>query len=179
MHRFTGSDDPEGWDNQLENELGLNATYLHKWRYIYDIEGPRQYESSLHTGLTVGNVYTYASAGFMLRWGRHLKDDIGPPTISPGFPGLPAFNPNRRANWYLFAGIEARLVGRDIFLDGNTNVDSPSVDKEPLVGDFQFGVAFHFRDTRIAFSQMLRSREFEGQADNTRLGLINFTLFVE
>ena len=124
-------------------------------------------------------VYTYASVGIMLRWGTHLKDDIGPPMISPGFPGLPAFNPNRQANWYLFAGFEARLVGRDIFLDGNANVDSHSVDKEPLVGDLQFGAAFHFNDMRIAFSQMLRSREFEGQDENSQLGLINFTLFVE
>ena len=179
IHRFTGSDEPEGWDNQLENELGLNATYLHKWRYIFDFDAPRQYETSLHTGLTVGNVYTYASAGFMLRWGVHLKGDIGPPTISPGFPGLPAFNPDRRANWYLFTGLEVRAVARDIFLDGNTNVDSHSVDKEPLVGDLQFGAAFHFNDMRIAFSQMLRSREFEGQSENSQLGLINFTLFVE
>jgi lipid A 3-O-deacylase len=88
-------------------------------------------------------------------------------------------NPNRQANWYLFAGIEGRLVGRDIFLDGNTNVDSPRVDKEPLVADLQFGAAIRFSDMRIAFSQMLRSREFDGQPDNTRLGLINFTLFVE
>ena len=179
IHTLTGTDDPEGWDNQLENEPGLNLTYLHKWRYIFDFDEPRQYETSLHTGLTIGNVYSYASAGFMLRWGQHLKDDIGPPTIGPGFPGLPAFNPNRQANWYLFAGFEVRAVARDIFLDGNTNVDSPSVDKETLVGDFQFGAAIHFRDARIAFSQMVRSREFEGQPENTRIGLINFTLFVE
>lgn len=179
IHRLTGSAEPEGWDNQLENELGLNATYLHKWRYIFDFDEPLQYETSLHTGLTIGNVYSYASAGFMLRWGHHLKDDIGPPTISPGFPGLPAFNPNRKANWYLFAGFEIRAVARDIFLDGNSNVDSPSVDKDPLVGDFQFGAAFHFHDARIAFSQMIRSREFEGQPENTQIGLINFTLFVE
>ena len=179
IHDVTGSDDPQGWDNQLENELGLNATYLRKWRYIRDFDGQRQYETSLHSGLTLGNVYSYASAGFMLRWGTRLKDDIGPPTISPGFPGLPAFKPNRQTNWYLFAGIEGRLVGRYIFLDGNTNVDSPSVDKEPLVADLQFGAAIRLRNMRIAFSQMLRSREFEGQPDNTQLGLINFTLFVE
>ena len=179
IHRVTGSDEPQGWDNQLENELGLNATYLHKWRYILDFDERQQYETSLHTGLTLGNVYTYASTGFMLRWGTHLKNDIGPPTISPGFPGLPAFNPNRQANWYLFAGIEGRLVGRDIFLDGNTNVDGPGVDREPLVADLQFGAAIHWRDMRIAFSQMLRSREFDGQPNNTQLGLINFTLFVD
>lgn len=179
IHGITGDDDPEGWDNQLENELGLNATYLHEWRYIFGFDEPRQYETSLHTGLTIGNVYTYASAGFMLRWGSRLKDDIGPPTISPGFPGLPVFDPGPQANWYLFAGLEVRALARNIFLDGNTNVDSPGVDKEPLVGDFQFGAAIRIHDTRISFSQMIRSREFEGQEENTRIGLINFTLSVD
>jgi hypothetical protein len=47
------------------------------------------------------------------------------------------------------------------------------------VADLQFGAAIQFRDMRIAFSQMLRSREFDGQPDNTQLGLINFTLFFE
>lgn len=179
IHGINGADSPQGWDNQLDNELGLNATYLYKRRHIFAIDDPRQTEVSLHSGLALGNVYTYASTGIMLRWGVRLKNDIGPPTISPGFPGLPAFNPERQANWYLYAGIEARLVGRDIFLDGNTNVASHSVEKEPLVGDFQFGFAFHIKNARIAVSQMLRSREFEGQQENTRIGLINFTLFVD
>jgi len=179
VHRFTGSEEPEGWDNQLENEIGFNATYLHKRRYLFDIDTPRQTELSLHSGLTLGNVYTYASMGVIMRWGTYLKDDIGPPMISPGFPGLPAFNPNRQANWYLFAGLEGRAVARDIFLDGNTIADSHSVDKETLVGDLQFGFAVHYRDYRVAFSQMIRSREFEDQPEHSQYGLINFTLFAE
>ena len=179
VHRITSSDDPNGWDNQLENELGLNATFLQKWRYILDFDERLQSEVSLHTGLTLGNVYSYASLGMMLRWGTYLKNDIGPPTISPGFPGLPVFNINRRGNWYLFAGIEARAVAHNIFLDGNTNVDSHSVNKEELVGDLQVGVAIHYNDARISFSQMFRSEEFENQPELAQYGLVNFTLFVE
>lgn len=179
IHGQTGSINPAGWDNQLENELGINLTYLHRWRHIFDMDMPRHTEVGIHTGLTLGNVYTYAALGIMLRWGVHLKDDIGPPTISPGFPGLTAFNPNRLSNWYFYAGIEGRAMARDIFLDGNTNVDSHSVDKKPLVGDLQFGFAWHARDLRLSVGQMLRSKEFEGQPEPSQYGLINFTLFVE
>lgn len=179
VHDVVGADDPKGWNNQLENELGVNGTFVQKWRRIYDIDERRQSEISPHLSLTLGNVYSYAAAGIMARWGTHLKDDIGPPVISPGFPGLPAFNPNRRANWYLFAGFEARALARNIFLDGNTNVDSHSVNKEDLVGDLQIGFAIHTRDTRISFSQMIRSREYENQPERTQFGLINFTIFVE
>ena len=179
VHAFTDSDNPDGWDNQLENELGINAYFVHKQRRIFDMDEARQSEIGLHYGLSLGNIYRYASAGTTFRWGPHLKDDIGPPSLSPGFPGLPAFNPNRRSNWYLFIGLEARAVAHDIFLDGNTNVDSHSVDKRELVGDLQLGFAIHLEDVRISFSQMLRSREFESQPERTQFGAINFTLFVE
>ncbi len=179
IHELTGSDDPRGWDNQLENELGLSATYIHKWRYLFALDGPRQSEFSLHANLRLGNVYTYAAAGFMARWGTHLKDDVGPPSIKPGFPGLPAFNPQLHDCWYLFGGIELRAVAHNIFLDGNTIVDSHSVDKRPLVGDLQLGIALQWDEVRIAFSQMLRSREFDGQPDREQYGAINFTLYLE
>ena len=177
LHKLVNSDTPKGWDNQLENELGVNLTYLRKWRRLFRFESRRTIEISHHGGLTLGNVYTYASLGLMARWGTRLKNDIGPPTISPGFPGIPAFRPDPEFNWYLFAGMEARAMARNIFLDGNTFRDSHSVDKKYLVADLQFGLAFHFNDTRIAFSHMVRSREFEGQPEPSQYGAINITVY--
>lgn len=179
VHDLFDSDDPRGWDNQLDDELGLGVTYIRKWRYLFALDRPRQSEVGLHTNIRLGNVYTYAAAGVMLRWGTRLKDDVGPPTIKPGFPGLPAFDPQHGDNWYLFAGLEARAVAHNIFLDGNTNVDSHSVDKRNLIGDLQVGIALQWEDLRIAFSQMLRSREFDGQPEPEQYGAINFTLHVE
>jgi len=179
VHRVVKADKPRGWDNQLEDELGINITYVRKRRQIFNFDEAYQFELSHHGGLTLGNVYTYASAGIMARWGTHLIDDIGPPTISPGFPGAPAFDFHRQSNWYVFAGFEARAVARNIFLDGNTIRDSHSVDKKPLVGDLQLGIAYHFNDMRISFSQMYRTLEFDGQDERTQYGAINFTFYTE
>lgn len=179
IHSITGSDNPRGWDNQLENELGVNASYLRKRRFIFNLEGKRQWEFGTHAGMTLGNVYSYAALGVMLRWGTQLKDDIGPPSMRPGFPGLAAFNPYRQANWYVFTGLETRVVARNIFLDGNTNVDSHSVEKKDLVGDLQLGFALRVDNARISFSQLFRSKEFENQPKSTQYGAINFTLFVD
>ena len=68
-----------------------------------------------------------------------------------------------RLGWYLFAGAEGRAVGRNIFLDGNTFQDSPSVDKNIFVGELSAGVVLTYDDFRIAYTHVIRSPEFEGQ----------------
>ena len=68
-------------------------------------------------------------------------------------------------------------MARNIFLNGNTLRDSHSVDKKEFVADLQLGIAWHFRDMRISFVQMFRSREFDGQPEPTQYGAINLTVF--
>lgn len=70
-------------------------------------------------------------------------------------------------------------MARNIFLDGNTFQDSHSVDKEIYVADLQLGVAFHFKDMRLAFSQIFRTREFDTQPEPAQYGAINLTFFTD
>ncbi len=178
-HELIGVAVPRGWDHQLHDEPGFVVSYLRKWRYFPDLEGPRQLEVSPHLGAAVGNIYTYASAGLMVRWGSNLRTDIGPPNIRPGFPGAGFFQTGPKPNWYLFGGVEGRAVARDIFLDGNTFRDSHRVSREPFVGDVQFGVAVHVKRTRIALSNVYRTREFKGQDEPARYGAVSITVYVD
>lgn len=178
FHRLLGTDRPEGWDNQLEDELGLVLTYTRQWRYFSSGDHYTGYELSPHCVAALGNVYTYGGGGVIFRWGTKLRDDIGPPTISPGFPGGSYFRARPDSNWYFFGGIEGRVVARNIFLDGNTFEDSHSVDKKILVGDFQCGFAFHIKNVRIALSNIVRSKEFDDQQRGTDYGAINITFYL-
>lgn len=72
--------------------------------------------------------------------------------------------------WYAFAGIEGRAVARNIFLDGNTFADSRSVDKEPLVGDLQFGIVLDWSDVRLSYTHVYRTREFRTQESSDDFG---------
>lgn len=178
FHEIIGSEIAQGWDKQLHDELGFGLAYSQFWRLVQPLNDDWQIGMNPHVSLMLGNVYTYAAGGVMLRLGQHLKKDLAPPTIRPGFPGLSYFQPSPGLRWYLFAGYESRLVLRDIFLDGNSFDDeSPSVEKERLVGDIQFGVVFFYGKLRIAFSNMIRSKEFETQSDNTQYGALNFSFF--
>jgi len=177
LHRLIDTHIAEGWQHQLDDELTLGAAYSHKWRHFKRNHGKTQIEISPHTSIVLGNVYTYAATGIMFRWGQGLKRDMGPPNIRPGFIGSTYFVPRFDPNWYFFFGHELRLVGRNIFLDGNTNVDSHQVEREPLVGDLLIGFAFHKNKMRFAISHMIRSKEFTEQDEFAQYGSLNFTYY--
>lgn len=177
FHRAIGADRPKGWHNQLGNEPGLNLTMTTKWLITPSKILDFSYDISPHVVAALGNIYTYAGAGVLLRIGKNLDDDLGPPNIRPGFPGAAGFNEKTHDwSWYFFAGHESRLMARDIFLDGNTFNKDHHVTKEMLVGDFQFGLVCRYRDVRLSISNVLRTKEFENQEGLTHYGALNISM---
>lgn len=176
VHDLIGSQDPQGWSNQLHNELGVVLTYDRKWRGFYEFSrSGLGVDIAPSVGGSVGNIYTHASVGAVARLGLDLPADYGPPVIRPNLPGSDFFVPNEDFGWYLFAGVEGRAVARNIFLDGNTFRDSLSVDKKPLVGGAQAGIAFTFNDTRIAYTHLFHTKEFHGQQKIDEFGALTLS----
>ncbi len=177
VHDIVDARDPNGWDSQLRNEPGIVFNYDRKWRRLveFDVDG-FGVDITPHIGGSLGNVHTHVAGGGTLRFGRDLPADYGPPRIRPALPGSGFFIPSRRFGWYLFLGVEGRAVLRNIFLDGNTFRDGPSVEKNPFVADFQAGLAVTYRRVRLAYTHVLRTREFEGQREPDRFGAISLSL---
>ena len=159
-----------GWDRQLKDEPALTALLERRWRVPLGTLGGVQAEVIPVAAVALGNVQTYASAGGSFRVGQGLEADWGPVRIRPALAGSGFFQPRQEFGWYVFGGVEGRAVARDIFLDGNTFRDSPSVDKRPFVGDAQAGVAVLWRGVRFAYTQVLRSEEFYGQRGRQSFG---------
>ena len=174
FHNLIGIDSPKGWDNQLNDELAFGVSYTRFWREVIPV-GSFNYGMTPHINLVLGNVYTYAAAGVMFRFGSHLATDLAPPNIRPGFPGLSLFRPKSQNSWYIFVGVEGRAVVRNIFLDGNSFSDSHSVDKEPLVGDLQYGIVYQTGRLRFSISNMIRTKEYKTQKDETNFGAVNIS----
>lgn len=175
FHNLVGIDSPQGWDNQLKDELALGLSYSRFWRMVRPVSHGMELGVAPHMALVAGNVYTYGAGGVMFRLGKGLKRDLNSPNIRPGFPGLAYFRQGAEPSWYLFLGFETRLMARNIFLDGNTFKDSHSVVKENLVGDMQFGIVYVFDRWRISFSNMYRTKEFTTQSEPTHYGAVNLT----
>jgi len=174
VHRIRGFDLAEGWDHQLKDEFGINLMVARQWRWNYEtgIDG-LQYGFVPSVNASLGNVYTYASAGMMARIGSNLNADFGPPRTRPAQSGSAFFQPEGSGfGWYVFAGAEGRAVARNIFLDGNTWRDGPHVQRENFVGDLSAGVAIMYRRARLTATYTIRSREFETQRGNSQYGSI-------
>ena len=163
-HPLIGAKKAYGWNNQIKNEPGIVLSGERKWRVMKELP---VYDLGIdmipHVAGSIGNIFTYAGAGATFRFGDDLASDFGPPRIRPALPGSDTFKSRDTFGWYIFAGGEARLVARDIFLDGNTFTDSHSISKKPLVGDFQAGFALLFERFRMTFTQVMRTKEFDGQ----------------
>jgi lipid A 3-O-deacylase len=177
VHNSLEMQHPEGWSNQLKDEPAFLLGFEKRWKNQANF---RAYgfaaDITPKAGVALGNVYTYGSTGFILRFGQNLPQDYGPPKIRPSMPGSEFFISQDKFGWYAFADVEARGVGWDIFLDGNTYQDSHSVDKKHFVGELQGGLVFSFRDYRISYTHVLRTEEFEGQDDYANFGNVSVSL---
>jgi hypothetical protein len=177
IHQVTGSEEPRGWDTQLENEPGIVLTYQRSWRgQATETPGGLKLDLTPHVGGALGNVYTYANAGLTLRYGRGLPRDDGPLRVQPGAPGSGLYAAGDDFGWYVFAGVDGRAVARNIFLDGNTFRDSRSVDKKPFVADLQVGIALTWRKARLSYAHVLRTREYDHQPDPEDFGALTLSL---
>ena len=174
-HKLTNSQTPRGWDNQLKDELTFGLNYSNVSRTIIPISDGLDFGVNQQYSAALGNAYTFVSTGAMFRIGNNVSQDLSPPNIHPSFSGITYFKSNEESSWYIYLSLEARLIYRNIFLDGNTFTDSHKVEKEPLVGDMAYGFVYIFDNMRIAISSMSRSKEYTTQKEDTNYGAISFS----
>src|ERR1700742_2255775 len=140
VHNIIHDQDALGWHYQLRDEPGLVISYERAFKVIspqsvlggvFDIEP--------HFGTAIGNVYDYANAGLMARFGVNLPKDYGTLRISTSLSGSDFFDPTAAFAAYSFAGVNGRPIARSLFRDANSFEDSRSVSKKSLVGDLSLG----------------------------------------
>ncbi len=176
VHHVVDSPQPNGWGNQLKNEPGIMLTYERKWRNFFQIS-PYGLGADVtpQLGANLGNINTSAAAGATFRLGYDLPSDYGPPRIRPSLPGSDFFAPSEALGAYLFTTIEQRAVARNIFLDGNTFADSPSVDKKHFVSSIQVGGALTYGETRLSYTQVFMTEEYDTQKHPSVFGALTLS----
>ncbi|MFW6372803.1 MAG: lipid A deacylase LpxR family protein [Thermodesulfobacteriota bacterium] len=184
VHDILDIDSPEGWDNQLDNEPGIALTWQRSWRAVAD-GGSFGWGWDLipHFGVTLGNISTFANAGFGLRFGYNVPQDFGTSLIRPAATVLvptaesdPRLSQKRDFGIVWFARAEGRGVAYNVFLDGNTFEDSHSVDKEYFVADLSAGISILYKSVKLSYAQVYRTEEFEEQDGGHTFGSVALSI---
>lgn len=142
---------PQGWDNQLDTEFTYQGYYRRKWRIdLGELNSDWLDNPSMQlipqAGVAIGNVHRYAESAVTFRLGHNLPDDFGPGRINDLQSATGDQYGHYGWSWYVYGRVGGRVVEHDMFLDGsNTRNPSLSVDKEPLVGEVQGGIAISYR----------------------------------
>ncbi len=164
--------DPQGWGTQLANELAVNFNYERTWKTekadLWGVE--MQMLPAL--GVELGNVAIMAHAKTTLRFGYNLPDDFGPATLL-GHKDHTVGG----ADWgegdfslYVYASGGVDVVGRDIFLDGNTFADSRSTDSEPYVARASVGLVMRYQHLYVGWAQNFLTKRFDAQPNGQTYG---------
>ncbi len=167
VHKFTGSELPQGWDNQLKNELGINLRYVHNWRFAKKFSGVDTVVIP-YTELDMGNISLQALGGISARIGWNLPQDFGMSTISTGSEtGINTYNnTNKLYDDWSFAfsfNVSGSGIARDIFLDGNTFRDSHSVEKNYFVASAGAGFTSRYKHFVLDYYYQKHTKHYHAE----------------
>lgn len=148
VHSLLDQHCPKGWPSQLHNEpaLTLRAGILNT-QYL-DM-GFLSGEQNTKLLLEAGNVRSKLHLDTQIKW-----EGLG---------------------LYYFAGPGVDLIARNIFLDGNTWQESPSVDKKILVSELKGGVGYKYHNYGVMWFIAVKSPEFEQQHGSYNYGGIELS----
>ncbi len=177
IHKLTNNKLLAGWDTQLKNEFIFNLFCRISYRYAFSESLARYLDMMPQASFALGNAKIFAQLSLITRFGYNLSPHTLSLNQNSGFASAPiAYTPH--ISIYGFVGVGGRVVGRNIFLEGNSfakhrtyrtsdlTLDSAlnsSFDVERVIGEFIWGVALDYKCFHIGYSVIHRSKEFSTQ----------------
>ena len=146
-HMVRGFRTPLGWSGQLPAEPDF-ALQGEVDRHLAPESASHWVDLIPEVHATLGTVRTAAGAGTRARLGVNLTHPWMREAHPSWFEG------------YAFVGVQGELVARDLFLDGGTFRRSPSVSREPLIGDWERGVVARVGHVELEYRAVTTSREY-------------------
>ncbi len=162
VHRWINNKTAKGWDNQLKDEPALVVSAERS----YWLPINRHVDITSTAGVNLGNVFTQGFSSVSGRIGHNL--DIPFDGGGPIFPRVTTPKPSV----YVLGTVLGRAVARNIFLDGNTFRDGPSIDREVFVGEARLGFMATYKKYKVGFVRMFQTKEHDGETRGARFGEI-------
>lgn len=154
IHKMIDCAEPQGWDNQLNNEMIVNAEYRRTYSWQTKLTDWLFFDVQPGADLQVGNWNNSLEVFSDFRLG-----DFDTKPINHGITqrdiGLKGFK-----HW-IFIGVAGKNVWYATQLDGNVcSTPTHHVESENLVGEFRYGFGLGYQQFDIQIMNVLRTKEY-------------------
>lgn len=160
VHEVIDSDKPRGWDSQLDNEVVFQFSRARIWRNWVSESG--NIDVLTAADISIGTLESFVGGGVMIRTGSGLERSYP----SPVFIHSRTTNPLAiSGGWFAYLGIGGNYFANQIFTDGNTFRDSPSVelDRTQIGGAAGFSYSWDRLSVTLAVEDLtLFEEQLEG-----------------
>jgi hypothetical protein len=174
IHRLLDRPRPNGWEHQLGGTLGIMLSVERRSAlpaFSVNLGRRVRLNTASYWRVNAGNIQTYAAAGLAVVVGKDLPVVSSPP---PGVGNkLRSSRPSLASCWFAsiqctgFGSVEARLMGYNKFLGGQTESADLAIEPRVLVYDLVLGVRVDLARTRsdglawfVQYKVTRRSPEF-------------------
>lgn len=174
VHSKMGANQPQGWDNQIGNELLVNMAYNHRWRLIESPAWRTDWGSDLIMGgfATLGNLRTGVIADLTWRLGYRMNPGFGKTATRLASEGriVPTSN-DRPWGMSLNIGLAGEAVLWDATLDGRLfGDDTINVHKESLLGRYIVALTAQVSRFQCVLQFVRSTRTFHEEKANPDYG---------
>lgn len=177
-HKILGEERWPNWSSQIPSEFAFCFYFKRYYRLRsleYENAGGFQTDSLAYWHTDLGTVYLRGGIGFNYRFGYNLPSTGTGCSYAGGSLASSPFARSKKSisdwSYYGYAGLEGRVVGHDLFLDGPVFHSYPKyVNKYPLVADASLGFGIRYKEVDFLFGYTLRSKEYSTQCNPQLLG---------
>lgn len=159
IHKALDSDDPKGWDTQLDNEIVFSLSRGKAWRSWTS----EKQTADLVTMIDgqIGTIESFVRTGITFRYGEHLDNSYASALLAQSRASNPL---SANGGWYVFSSITLGYTFNQIFYDGNTYKDSRSVKYKHETLGLSTGVAYSLGDLSLTLA-VYNLNAFEHKSD--------------
>jgi len=171
VHVVVGANDPEGWDNQLDNEPLFNLYYMKKHKFLQR----SWFDAAIDVDVAAGNMFTFAQTALEFRFGnrpRGFAYQVN--TIGHALDFDARIHQPRRHYLYATLVLRATAMAYALPRDGNLLrsdnrwTEENNLDPEDFLGQLALGLHYE-RDDWGAHLNLFYGTDTVENAGNTAL----------